>query len=162
MMLLSSILAAFLQGAAIMKTNPFDKIGFDLEVIGRQREITLIEETTRLHYKQAGLAVNIAIWNMHVPEKHDFDDILDSGLKPMGQGGGFRIVVFQGKGYIKNEGALGAHNWHCSGRKVEQSGNGVCVFESTTPEKSLWHRTPSWAFWLCSCTLPLFGWVFLR
>lgn len=132
MMLLASILAAFIPGATIMTTNVFHKIGFDLDVIGRQREIAMIEETTRLNYAKAGIPVNIAVWSMHVPVKQEFKDILDSGLKPMGRGGGFRIVVFQGKGYIKNEGAQGLDNWRCSGELVKGSDAAICTFKAIT------------------------------
>lgn len=100
----------------------FDKIAFDLDVIGRQREITLIEEQARLAYTKAGTKVNIAVWNMHIPEQHAFQDILDSGMKPMGRGGGFRIVVFRGGGFMHNGGAGGLENWLCTGNKVERDG----------------------------------------
>ena len=103
-----------------MSIGAFDKIGFDLDVIGREREIAHIEEKTRSTYEKAGTKVNIAVWNMHVPVKQHFNDVLDSGLQPMGRGGGFRVVVFRGDGYIKNLGAQGLDNWRCSGNKKHQ------------------------------------------
>jgi hypothetical protein len=107
---------------------------------------------------------------MHVPEKHEFDDILDSGLKPMGRDGGFRIVVFQGQGYVKNEGALGEDNWRCSGRKVEQSGDGVCVSDrvidgqkvsatAMTLEDSSWQMVFGWVVSLFGGVFSLLAWV---
>jgi hypothetical protein len=107
---------------------------------------------------------------MHVPEKHEFDDILDSGLKPMGRDGGFRIVVFQGQGYVKNEGALGEDNWRCSGRKMEQSGDGVCVFDrvvdgqkvsatAMTLEDSSWQMVFGWVVSLFGGVFSLLAWV---
>ncbi|KAF2444486.1 hypothetical protein P171DRAFT_485935 [Karstenula rhodostoma CBS 690.94] len=129
-MLLASILSGFLPGATVMTINAFHKIGFDLDVIGRQREIASIEEKARLNYEKAGTSVNIAIWNMHVPVNHQFEDILETGLQPMGRGGGFRIVVFRGSGYIKNEGAGGFDNWRCSGNWVQH--DNVVTFKATT------------------------------
>lgn len=112
-----------------MAIGAFDKIGFDLDVIGRRREIASIEERARITYENIGISVNIAVWNMHVPVDHQFQNILESGLQPMGHGGGFRIVVFRGSGYIKNEGAQGLDNWRCSG-KYTQHGN-TATFTAT-------------------------------
>ncbi|KAH7088967.1 hypothetical protein FB567DRAFT_321785 [Paraphoma chrysanthemicola] len=114
--------------------SAFDKIGFDLDVIGRQREISRIEETERSKYELAGMDVNIIVWNMHVPEDHHFDDILYSGQTRMGRGGGFRVVVFRGEGYLRNKGALGLDNWRCSGNHA-QSGN-ECLFRRSTQWKA--------------------------
>jgi hypothetical protein len=86
----ASILIGLLPQATVMTVCLFDKIGFDLDVIGRNREIASIEEKARVNYEKAGISVNIAVWNMHVPENHQFEKILDSGLQPMGCGGGFR------------------------------------------------------------------------
>ena len=109
----------------------FDKIGFDLDTIGRQREIAYIVEKAKIEYEKAGMRVNIAVWNMHVPIDGDshFNQLIESGLRPMGRGGGFRIVVFRGSGFVKNNGALGFDNWRCSGN-VAQRGN-ICTFKPT-------------------------------
>lgn len=97
--------------------DAFDKVGFDLDVIGRKRHIQWLEEAARSAYAAVGMNVNIAVWNMHLPEDHHFSDILDSGLCKMGEGGGFRIVVFRGSGWIRNDGARGFENWRCSGNQ---------------------------------------------
>ena len=70
------------------------------------------------------MRVNIAIWNMHLKEEHDFEGILDSGIQNMGNGGGFRVVVFTGRGFLKNNGARGFENWCCSGNQ-RQEGNTI-------------------------------------
>ncbi|KAF2013026.1 hypothetical protein BU24DRAFT_453298 [Aaosphaeria arxii CBS 175.79] len=126
---------AFLPGATYITTGVLDRFGFDLDVIGRHREISSIEETARVIYGKAGINVNIAVWNMHIPESHQFEDILESGLQPMGRGGGFRIVVFRGRGYIKNEGAQGLDNWRCSGNLVLR--DNVITFKGVD-EHSYW------------------------
>ncbi|CAI6331761.1 unnamed protein product [Periconia digitata] len=98
----------------------FDKIGFDLDVIGRQREIAFIEDQATTEYTKAGMNVNVAVWNMHVPVRYSFDDKIESGFKPMGRGGGFRVVVFRGGGYITNLGSGGPDNWLCTGNTIER------------------------------------------
>jgi hypothetical protein len=112
---LASALVGFLLQASTMATSPFDKFGFDMDTIGRTRQTSLIEEVARSTYDKAGIKVNIAVWNMHIPEDHHFNGILETGLQPMGRGGGFRIVVFRGEGYLRNRGGLGANNWRYSG-----------------------------------------------
>jgi hypothetical protein len=113
--LLASALVGFLSQASTMATGPFDRIGFDMDTIGRTRQTSLIEEVARSTYDKAGIKVNIAVWNMHIPEDYHFDGILETGLQPMGRGGGFRVVVFHGEGYLRNRGGLGADNWRYSG-----------------------------------------------
>jgi hypothetical protein len=154
MMLLAPILTGFLSQTVTMTTGVFDKIGFDLDVIGRQREIARIEETARLNYEKAGMHVNIAIWNMHIRENHHFEDILDSGLQPMGRGGGFRVVVFHGAGHLRNDGDQGSDNWRCSGNQVQQ-GNVVTFkaiknFRSNAASAKIyeWDATPVWLSWV--------------
>lgn len=41
----------------------------------------------------------------------------------MGLGGGFRVVVFQGKGWLRNQGVLGDAEWRWSGKGVVVKGN---------------------------------------
>ena len=123
-MLLASLLVALLPAATKLSTSFFDKIGFNLDVTGRQREIAILEEQARLTYGKAGISVNVAVWNMHVPVTHQFEGILESGLLPMGKGGGFRVVVFTGEGWLVNQGNGGEDNWKCSGRVVRK-GNEV-------------------------------------
>lgn len=120
--LLSTALGDLVTPATSLTVNACDKVGFDLDTIGRRRQVFWMEEATRAEYDKKGLGVNIAIWNMHIDEEHDFDSILDSGMCKMGKGGGFRIVVFRGGGYLKNKGDRGFENWCCSG-KQSQSGN---------------------------------------
>lgn len=119
--ILASLFPGFVPHIATLTVDAFHKIGFDLDTIGRQREIAYLAERTRLEYEKAGMRVNIAIWNMHVPIDGNsfFEQIVESGLQPMGRGGGFRIVVFLGKGLIKNNGARGFDNWHCSGNQTK-------------------------------------------
>lgn len=150
-MLLASVLPGLLMNTVSKFTNPFDKIGFDLDVIGRQREIAHLTETTQLAYDKAGTQVNIAVWNMHVPERHHFDDIIATALSPMGKGGGFRIVVFRGDGYIRNDGALGLDNWRCSGNVVQEAR--VATFKKTggkptSDGKEYFYQMPGWLQWV--------------
>ena len=128
--LLSSVLEDFVTPATSIIISAGDKDGFDLDSIGRRRQILWMEETTRAAYNNKGIGVNIAIWNMHIDEEHYFDptSILDSGLCKMGNGGGFRIVVFTGRGYLKNKGDRGFENW-CGSGKQSQSDN-VINFEA--------------------------------
>ncbi|CAG5186308.1 uncharacterized protein ALTATR162_LOCUS11548 [Alternaria atra] len=93
--LLANTLIGFLPNTTTMPTDPFNKISFDLDRIGRARQTSLIEETTRVTYAKQGMQLNIAIWNMHIPESHDFKDILETGLQPMGRGGGFRPPLLE-------------------------------------------------------------------
>ena len=120
--LLTETLGGFIPSATNLAINAFDKVGFDLDNTGRERHIKWMEEKTRAAYASRSLNVNIAIWNMHLDEDHHFDGILDSGLCAMGKGGGFRIVVFTGKGHLRNKGARGFENWRCSGQQ-RQNGN---------------------------------------
>jgi hypothetical protein len=55
---------------------------------------------------------------MHIPESHHFENILETGPQPMGRGGGFRLVVFTGRGFMRNDGGLGLDNWRCGGNMV--------------------------------------------
>lgn len=73
---------------------------------------------------------------MHINEKHHFDNILETGLQPMGRGGGFRVVVFAGAGFLKNEGGSEVHNWRCSGNMV-QKGNMV-MFKAADGCEGVW------------------------
>jgi hypothetical protein len=120
--LLANTLIGFLPNTTTMPTDPFNKISFDLDRIGRARQTSLIEETTRVTYAKQGMQVNIAIWNMHIPESHDFKDILETGLQPMGRGGGFRVVVFRGKGWLENRGGRSEGDWRYSGNHVVEGG----------------------------------------
>jgi hypothetical protein len=97
----------------------FDKVGFDLDVTGRQREIARIDGRIRADYANRGGRVSIAVWNMHVPVEHDLynehSKVIRWDFERMGAGGGFEIVVFRGSAYIHNKGAGGLDNWRCSG-----------------------------------------------
>jgi len=87
-----------------------------------KRQTAWMVEQAQAAYSERGILVNIAVWNMHLDEDHDFDRILESGLVPMGAGGGFRIVVFSGSGWFRNNGSRGFENWRCRGR-LEQDHN---------------------------------------
>ena len=140
--LLSTALVGFLSHTTSFATGPFNKIGFDLDYVGRARQISLIEETARSTYQQAGIQVNIAVWNMHIREKHHFDGILETGLQPMGAGGGFRIVVFTGKGYIGNGNEAADHNWRVSGNCVVREDVATCG--PAGERRSAWSGMRSW------------------
>jgi hypothetical protein len=118
--LLAQTLGGFIPHATTLSINALHKAGFDLDSTGRKRHILWMEEHTRAAYDRCSQNVNIAIWNMHLDVDHDFQGILDSGLCEMGKGGGFRIVVFTGSGYLQNNGARGFENWCCSGNQEQQ------------------------------------------
>ena len=134
--LLVTALTGFLSQTTTTATGFFDKIAFDLDRIGRAREIAFLEEKARSTYEKNGIKVNIAVWNMHLSADHKFDHILDTGLRPMGRGGGFRIVVFKGKGRLTIGGEGGASNWRVSG-KVMEEGN-VAQFRSMDACQGVW------------------------
>lgn len=104
--------------------SALDKIGFDLDTTGRQPEIQRLVEEINLEYENQGWKVNVAVWNMHLDERHDFNDIVYTGLSKMGNGGGFRVVAFIGSGWITNRVDGGVHNWRCTGNK-SQNGNTI-------------------------------------
>jgi len=116
--LLATALIGFASQIETFPTGIVAKIRFDIDYIGRAREAAFIEETARSTYQKAGVKVNVAVWNMHIREQHDFTDILETGLKPMGAGGGFRVVVFTGEGFLRNENEVAEHNWRVSGNHV--------------------------------------------
>ncbi len=119
--IVQQVITAFLPNAVTFAVNAFDKVGFDMDTTGRKRHVLWIEETLRMQFWTAGYGrVNIAIWNMHLNEDHYFQDpILVTGLVPMGNGGGFRVVVFKGDGWLRNNGARGYDNWCCSGNQTQ-------------------------------------------
>lgn len=125
--IISTAIIGFLPDLTSLATNWTDKVGFDRDTIGRSRETRMLEEKIRAAYQARGLRVNIAIWNMHIPEEHAFGCIIESGMYPMGRGGGFRVVVFQGDGWLKNNGARGFENWCCSGWEGTQRQNGNVI-----------------------------------
>jgi hypothetical protein len=52
-------------------------------------------------YEQTSIqfpGLNIIVWNMHLPEQHQAPGVQASSLVPMGKGGGFRVLVFEGQG----------------------------------------------------------------
>jgi hypothetical protein len=135
---LATTLVGFLANTAIIPTNFFDKIGFDLDRIGCARQTSLIEETARVAYAKQGMRVNIAVWNMHVPEQHHFEGILETGLQPMGKGGGFRVVVFRGEGWLQNKGGKEDGDWKFSGDYVVEGLGDVVKFRSLGGEEDVW------------------------
>lgn len=126
--LLSTALGDFITPATSLSINACDKVGFDLDTTGRKRHVLWTEEKVRAAYNLQGMGVNIAIWNIHIDEEHNFDFILDSGICTMGNGGGFRVVVFRGRGYLKNNGDRGFENWCCSGKQSQK--DNVIYFEA--------------------------------
>lgn len=119
-------ISSFLPNVTSFVVNALDKVGFDLDRIGRKRHAHLIEERMRSGFEKHGYNVNIAVWNMHLNEDHRFEHILVTGLVPMGNGGGFRVVVFQGGGWLRNNGDRGYENWLCSGNQSQN--NNVITF----------------------------------
>jgi hypothetical protein len=126
--LLSTALGDLVTPATSLTINACDKVGFDLDTTGRRRQVFWMEENTKAAYDREGMGVNIAIWNMHIDEEHHFNSILDSGICKMGNGGGFRIVVFRGGGYLKNQSDRGFENWCCSGKQTQK--DNVIYFEA--------------------------------
>lgn len=117
LLVLQEVLAGFIPHITTLVVGIIDKIVFDCDPIGRKRTIMMMEENARAGYARRNKNVNIAIWNMHLHEDHQFEDIIESGIVPMGKGGGFRIVTFLGSGWIRNHGARGFENWCCSGNQ---------------------------------------------
>jgi len=97
---------AYIATDTIFVLNAFDKMGFDLDRTGRARQTQWIEEQIRSVYQTHGCRVNIAFWDMHHQEQHEFN------------GGGFRVVVFLGQGYLRNLGDRDFDNWCCSGNQT--------------------------------------------
>lgn len=120
-------ISSFMPDVKSFFVNAFDKVGFDLDTIGRKRHAQLIEEKMRSTFEGYHYNVNIAVWNMHLNEDHDFEHILVTGLVPMGNGGGFRVVVFQGGGWLRNNGDRGYENWRCSGN-LSQNNNVITFY----------------------------------
>ena len=119
--LLSNVLNDFIPHVTSLAINASDKVGFDLDTTGRKREVLMINENIQSAYNEKNVQVNIAIWNMHIDEEHHFNNIIVSGLTKMGNGGGFRVVVFKGDGYLKNNGDRGFENWCCSGNQTQNN-----------------------------------------
>lgn len=117
---IGTALLGLIPGTFNFSTRIFDKIGFDLDIIGRQREILRLEEGLRLNYTRPGARMNIAVWNMHVPMDYHFDDLRLVAHKVMGKGGGFEVHVFGGGGYIKYNGYGGDDNWKWSGKSRQE------------------------------------------
>ncbi|QEI40940.1 hypothetical protein BMF77_01522 [Dolichospermum sp. UHCC 0315A] len=116
--LATQLLTSFIPDVHNFFINAFDKVGFDLDTTGRSRHTKWMAEQLRVGFWNNGYGgVNIAIWNMHLNEDHHFENILVSGLERMGNGGGFRFVVFQGGGWLRNNGDRGYENWLCSGNQ---------------------------------------------
>ncbi len=124
----TGLLIEALPHTANLTINAFDKVRFDLDTTSRKRRVYQIHESASSHYEAKGIQVNIAIWNMHLEEDHHFEDILKSKLCKMGKGGGFRVVVFRGKGWLQNNGEGGIANWYCSGN--QQREDNVIRFEA--------------------------------
>ena len=68
--LLAAALGGFIPNVHTLATNFFDKVGFDGDAIGREREISHIVELAHKRYYKAGIPVNIAIWDMHLDVQH--------------------------------------------------------------------------------------------
>lgn len=126
--LLIKALEGFIHHVTYFCVNATDKIGFDLDVIGRGRETSRIAEDVRVTYNNNNIPnVNIAIWNMQLDEEHHFDLILASGVQLMGNGGGFIVVFFTGSGWIENKRARRFDNWHCSGLQSRRDNIILCT-----------------------------------
>lgn len=110
-----------------------DKVGFDLDWVGRTRMIAQIEQQARIIY---GNGVNIAVWNMHVPVYETFNKLVESGWVKMGNGGGFRFVVFRGSGILQNNGGRGFENWRVSGN-LRQDDNVMTFFDTEIPAQQV-------------------------
>ena len=93
----------------------FDKLGFDNDVIGRERKTQEICQASMLEYNQRGQQVNIMVWNMSIPNEHHFEGLVQQFTVMMGKGGGFCVEVFTGEGFFVNHGGLGTDNWRGEG-----------------------------------------------
>jgi hypothetical protein len=107
--------SAFVKDVHDLVINYTDKVGFDLDTTGRKRHIAMMVQQAQAAYGN----VNIAVWNMHVPVDEMFHNVIESGIVKMGNGGGFRVVVFRGGGYLRNNGARGLDNWCCVGNQSQ-------------------------------------------
>lgn len=115
------------------------KLCFLWDTIGRHRQAQMIMEQTRIAFHREDWAVNIAIWNVHLSEEHHFDEMLITEQLPMGKGGGFRMVVFLGGGYLQNEGKQNRGNWLWHGITSKQ-GNKIIFSPATGPSEQVESR----------------------
>lgn len=120
LILIRAGLLGLIPGTINLSTRVFDKIGFDLDVTGREREILRLMDGLRLNYTKPDARMNIAVWNMHVPMDYHFDNLRLVAHKVMGRGGGFEVRVFSGGGLLRNKGHGGDDNWRWSGNTHEE------------------------------------------
>jgi hypothetical protein len=107
----TTIGSEFVPHGVNLVVNAFDKVGFDLDVIGRERRIQEISQAVQIEYEKNGCKVNIMVWNMHLKNSHLFDGLVQQFSVKMGNGGGFMVEIFTGGGYFDNQGAHGFDNW---------------------------------------------------
>lgn len=108
--------ASMVQHGVTFAINAFDKIGFDMDVIGRRRKIQEVSQTSMMEYTKRGQCVNIMVWNMHVPNDHNLTaGLLQQFTVKMGDGGGFCVEIFTGGGDFINHGDLEPGNWRGEG-----------------------------------------------
>ena len=76
--------AAFFRAVVNLAVNIFDPIGI-LETF----------QETELEYQNLGQNVNIMVWHNSLPNSHSFQGLVKQFSVPMGNGGSFRVEVFQ-------------------------------------------------------------------
>jgi hypothetical protein len=108
---------SFIEDGRTLAINGFDTIRFDTNVVGRQHETNSIIRDAKVSYGDGRFT--IAVWNMHVHCSEDnFDNLLTTGIKNMGNGGGFLVVLFRGRGTLTNQSHDGNDNWYSAKRAV--------------------------------------------
>ena len=100
--------------------NALDRIGFDLDTIGRSRMIQEVSQTSMMEYANRGINVNIMVWNMHLHNTHNHTGLLQQFTVRMGNGGGFCVEIFTGAGDFSNHGDLASGNWRGVGKVTTQ------------------------------------------
>ena len=91
--------------------NALDRIGFNLDTIGRSRMIQEVSQTSMMEFASNGQNVNIMVWNMHLHNTHNLRGLLQQFTVKMGNGGGFCVEIFTGEGDFSNHGDLTSGNW---------------------------------------------------
>jgi hypothetical protein len=125
--ILAEVCTSLASSIADLARSVFDRVGFDSDWISRQNEIARIAQSLSANFESRGIPVNIAVWNAYLNVSEEFEHILVSSISRHGNGGGFRVVVFQGNGSLTNRSEGGYSNWRCysSHGNLTKTGNTI-------------------------------------